>query len=84
MNITLLLAYRWACGDLSLAGDILPGSLPDIIMFDAVIMVAVCGLSYFIKARSFNILLVFSCYSVSRLIAVQICHCQRRTPLYST
>lgn len=34
------------------AGDLLPGSLPNIIMFDAVIMIAICGICFFIKSRS--------------------------------
>ncbi len=58
MNITLLLLSlgMWC---LVLAGDILPGSLPDILMFDAVIMIAVCGLSYVIKARGFSLACFF-------------------------
>ena len=70
MNITLfLLSMGLWC--LILAGDILPGSLPDIIMFDAVIMIAVCVLSYFIKSRSFNIACFFLLFCIA-LMAVQI------------
>ena len=70
MNITLLLlgVGLWL---LIAAGDILPGNLPDIIMFDAVIMIAVCGLSYFIKTRSFNFACFFLLFCIA-LIAVQI------------
>lgn len=70
MNITLLLLSvgLWA---FIVAGDILPVSLPDIIMFDAVIMIAVCGLSYFIKTRSFNFACFFLLFCIA-LIAVQI------------
>ena len=65
MNITLLLLSlgMWC---LILAGDLLPGSLPDILMFDAVIMIAVCGLSYFIKSRSFS----FACFFLLMCIAL--------------
>ena len=70
LNITLLLLIFGLCC-LVLAGDILPGSLPDIIMFDAVIMIAVCGLSYFIKTRSFNFACFFLLFCIA-LIAVQI------------
>ena len=70
MNISLILLAigLWA---LIVAGDILPGSLPDIVLFDAVIMLAVCGLSAFIKSRSFN----FACFVLLfciALIAVQL------------
>ena len=70
MNITLLLLSigMWC---LILAGDILPGNLPDILMFDAVIMIAVCGLSYFIKSRSFNFACFFLLFCIA-LFAVQI------------
>lgn len=70
MNITLLLLGigLWA---LIVAGDLLPGNLPDIIMFDVVIMIAVCGLSYFIKTRSFNFACFFLLFCIA-LIAVQI------------
>ena len=70
MNITLLLLSigMWC---LILAGDILPGSLPDILMFDAVIMIAVCGLSYFIKSRGFNFACFFLLFCIA-LFAVQI------------
>jgi len=65
LNITLLLlgTCMWC---LILAGDILPGSLPNLAMFDAVIMIGVCGLSYFIKARSFN----FACFFLLLCIAL--------------
>ncbi len=65
LNITLLLLGigMWC---LILAGDILPGSLPNLAMFDAVIMIGVCGLSYFIKARSFN----FACFFLLLCIAL--------------
>ncbi len=58
LNITLLLLSigMWC---FILAGDILPGSLPNLAMFDAVIMIGVCGLSYFIKSRSFNFACLF-------------------------
>ncbi|MCY3797616.1 MAG: ATP-binding protein [Chloroflexi bacterium] len=70
LNITLLLLSLglWA---FIFAGDILPGSLPDIIMFDAIIMIAVCGLCYFIKGRSFNFACFFLLFCIA-LIAVQI------------
>lgn len=70
MNITLLLLSvgLWA---FIAAADILSVSLPDIIMFDAVIMIAVCGLSYFIKTRSFNFACFFLLFCIA-LIAVQI------------
>ena len=70
MNITLLVLGigLWA---LIVAGDLLPGNLPDIIMFDVVIMIAVCGLSYFIKTRSFNFACFFLLFCIA-LIAVQI------------
>ena len=70
MNITLLLLSLglWA---LIVAGDILPGNLPDIIMFDAVLMMAACGLSYFIKTRSFNFACFFLLFCIA-LIAVQL------------
>ena len=70
MNITLLLLGigLWA---LIAAGDILPGNLPDIIMFDAVLMFAVCGLSFFIKTRSFNFACFFLLFCIA-LIAVQL------------
>ncbi len=65
MNITLLLlSFGMWC--FILFGDILPGSLPDILMFDAVIMIGVCGLSYFIKSRSFN----FACFFLLLCIAL--------------
>ncbi len=53
-NITLLLVSLglWS---LVVAGDLLPGSLPDIVIFDAVIITAACGICYFIKARSLNL-----------------------------
>lgn len=65
LNITLLLLSlgMWC---LILAGDVLPGSLPNLAMFDAVIMIGVCGLSYFIKARSFN----FACFFLLLCIAL--------------
>ena len=70
MNITLvLLSFGLWC--LILAGDILPGNLPNIIMFDAVIMIAVCGLCYFIKRRSFNFACFFLVFCIA-LIATQI------------
>ena len=70
LNITLLLlgVGMWC---FILAGDVLPGSLPNLAMFDAVIMIGVCGLSYFIKSRSFN----FACFFLllcSALFAAQI------------
>lgn len=70
MNVTLLLLSlsMWC---LVLAGDILPGSLPDILMFDAVLMIAVCGLSYFIKARSFSLACFFLLLCIA-LFAAQI------------
>ncbi|MCY4062157.1 MAG: ATP-binding protein [Chloroflexi bacterium] len=69
-NITLLLLSigMWA---FIVAGDLLPGNLPDIIMFDIVIMIAVCGLSYFIKTRSFNFACFFLLFCIA-LIAAQI------------
>ena len=70
MNITLLLLSVGLWG-LIVAGDILPGSLPDIVMFDAIIMIAVCGLCYFIKTRSFNFACFFLLFCIA-LIAVQI------------
>lgn len=70
LNITLLLLSVGLWGFV-FAGDVLPGSLPDIIMFDAVIMIAVCGLCYFIKARSFNFACFFLLFCIA-LIAVQI------------
>ena len=70
MNITLLLlSFGMWC--LILAADILPGSLPDILMFDAVIMIAVCALSYFIKSRSFNFACFFLLFCIG-LITAQI------------
>ena len=65
LNITLLLLGMgmWC---LILAGDILPGSLPNLAMFDAVIMIGVCGLSYYIKTRSFN----FACFFLLLCIAL--------------
>ncbi len=70
LNITLmLLSIGMWC--LILAGDILPGSLPDILMFDAVIMIAVCGLVYFIKSRSFNFACFFLLFCIA-LFAAQI------------
>lgn len=70
LNITLILLALglWA---LIVAGDILPGSLPDIALFDAVIMLAVCGLSAFIKSRSFNFACFFLVFCIA-LIAVQL------------
>ena len=70
LNITLLLLGigMWC---LILAGDILPGSLPNLAMFDAVIMIGVCGLSYFIKSRSFNFACLFLLLCIA-LFAVQI------------
>ena len=70
LNITLLLLSLGLWGFI-FAGDILPGSLPDIIMFDAIIMIAVCGLCYYIKARSFNFACFFLLFCIA-LIAVQI------------
>ncbi len=70
MNITLILLAIGLWG-LVAAGDILPGSLPDIVLFDAVIMLAVCGLSYFIKSRSFNFACFFLLFCIA-LIAVQL------------
>lgn len=70
LNITLLLLSVGLWGFI-FAGDILPGSLPDIIMFDAIIMIAVCGLCYFIKGRSFNFACFFLLFCIA-LIAVQI------------
>ncbi len=52
-------------------GDLLPGSLPNIIMFDAVIMIAICGLCFFIKSRSFNFACTFFVFCIA-LIATQI------------
>ena len=70
LNITLaLLSLGMWC--LILAGDILPGHLPDILMFDAVIMIAVCGLVYFIKSRSFNFACFFLLFCIA-LFAAQI------------
>ena len=65
LNTTLLLLSigMWC---FILAGDILPGSLPNLAMFDAVIMIGVCGLSYFIKSRSFN----FACFFLLLCIAL--------------
>ncbi len=70
LNITLLLLGlgMWC---LILAGDILPGSLPNLAMFDAVIMIGVCGLSYFIKSRSFNLACFFLLLCIA-LFAAQI------------
>ena len=65
MNITLLLLSIGMWG-LILAGDILPGSLPDIMMFDAVIMIAICGLCYVIKSRSLSL----ACYILLLCVAV--------------
>ena len=69
-NITLLLG----CVSLWLLialGDILPGSLPDIIVFDAVILFAVAGVCSLLKARSFNLAaMIFLC--CIKLIAAQI------------
>lgn len=70
LNITLLLLSLGLWGFI-FAGDVLPGSLPDIIMFDAIIMIAVCGLCYFIKGRSFNFACFFLLFCIA-LIAVQI------------
>ena len=53
------------------AGDILPGSLPNIVIFDAFIMIAVCGISYYIKSRGFNFACFFLLFCIA-LIAVQI------------
>lgn len=70
MTITLvLLGIGMWC--LILAGDVLPGSLPDILMFDAVIMIAVCGLTAYIKARSFNFACFFLLFCIA-LLAAQI------------
>lgn len=65
LNVTLLLLSigMWC---LILAGDILPGSLPNLAMFDAVIMIGVCGLTYVIKSRSFN----FACFFLLLCIAL--------------
>ena len=51
INITLMLTSL-ALWLLIALGDILPGSLPDLIIFDAVILIAVAGLCYVLKARS--------------------------------
>ena len=53
------------------AGDILPGSLPNIIMFDAVIIMGICGVSTLIKMRSFNLACLFFQIGIG-LIAAQI------------
>lgn len=52
-------------------GDLLLGSLPNIIMFDAVIMIAICGFCFFIKSRSFNFACMFFVFCIA-LIAVQV------------
>ena len=70
LNITLALVTIGLWGFIA-AGDILPGSLPNIIMFDAVIMIAVCGVSYFIKSRSFNFACFFLLFCIA-LITAQI------------
>ena len=70
INITLLLVSL-ALWCLIVLGDILPGSLPNIIMFDAVIMIAICGISYLIKSRSFNFACFFFQFCIT-LLAVQI------------
>ena len=53
------------------AGDILPGSLPNIIMFDAVIIMGICGVSTLIKMRSFNLACLFFQIGIG-LVAAQI------------
>ena len=70
INITLLLVSL-ALWCLIALGDILPGSLPNIIMFDAVIMIAICGISYLIKSRNFNFACFFFQFCIA-LLAVQI------------
>ena len=70
INITLLLVSL-ALWCLIVLGDILPGSLPNIIMFDAVIMIAICGISYLIKSRNFNFACFFFQFCIA-LLAVQI------------
>ncbi len=69
LNITLLL-LSLALWCIILAGDILPGSLPDMLMFDTVILIGVCGFSYFIKGRHFNFASFFLLFC-SGLIAAQ-------------
>ena len=65
MNITLLLlSFGLWC--LILAGDILPGGLPDIVMFDAVIMIIICGVCFVVKARSVS----FACVVLLLCIAI--------------
>ena len=70
MNVALALVSLALWAFIAL-GDLLPGSLPNIIMFDAVIMIAVCGLCFFLKSRSFNIACFFFVFCIA-LIAVQI------------
>ncbi len=69
-NIALALASLALWAFIAL-GDLLPGSLPNIIMFDAVIMIAICGLCFFIKSRSFNFACTFFVFCIA-LIATQI------------
>ena len=70
MNFTLLLVSLALWVFIAL-GDILPGSLPNIIMFDAVIMIAICGICYYINSRSFNFSCFFFVFCIA-LIAIQI------------
>ena len=69
-NITLALVASGVWAFIA-AGDILPGSLPNLIMFDAVIIMAICGISTLIKARSFNLACLFFQLGIG-LIAAQI------------
>lgn len=70
LNITLALVTVGLWGFIAV-GDIMPGSLPNIIMFDAVVMIAICGISFIIKRRSFNLACLLFQITIA-LMAVQI------------
>ena len=70
LNITLALVAIGVWAFIA-AGDILPGSLPNVIMFDAVIIIGICGVSTIIKTRSVNLACLFFQISIG-LIAAQI------------
>ncbi|MDE2819743.1 MAG: response regulator [Chloroflexota bacterium] len=79
MNIALALVSLALWTFIAL-GDLLPGSLPNLIMFDAVIMIAICGICFVIKSRSFNFACLFFVFCIA-LIAVQIYIASSYTPV---
>ena len=78
INVTLLLTSL-ALWLLIALGDVLPGSLPNLVIFDAVILIAIMGICFILKARSLNAACFLFLCSVN-LAAAQMAQSAAFTP----